>query len=591
MTDFEQARAAGRERSRFRDLSEIAKLINSGLDVATVLRRLARGVCHHGSWSMSGIQALDIEQRASIPIVRYDPYSDRNAPFPTGWDAETSPIERVLAERAPLVIHDAPNQDLFPGYRDDARRRSYQTVVILPLDGQDEQDRPIVLSVIARERLGPDAAEIDFLRCIADLTAIALQKLRRLEAEAAATRQLQDMTESLTDVMGQALSRKRETTFPAALTRLMPSPWLAIDLTTGRLLHDPDAAPAIVTETGEDILAALIAEARGAQEAIFARSRTVRVADRVFAACIEPIVIDGVHAGAVFLFGLDQLDEKQQLAAEAGRLALSSHLLRDFVMFQTRALSAEQLMRRLFDGDWRDAEELRSVARTLDFQLQPPLRLLLVSAGEGEKAQEHLHRSCQRLAQRAFGASLSCRIEGVVALLLEHGEAFEGEAARTAFFEALTALLPKPPLLVLSPIVEQLGGVADARQHAMRRLKVAHALGREGWVTSKRLGAFTALMAAVDSATMESFLADTVGPIAADDRRRGKANLETIEAFLQSGGRYQATADRLGIHVSTLRYRLEQIGERFDLDFADTEALFDLDVALRLYRLRDSYES
>ncbi len=577
-----------RERSRFRDLAEIAKLINSGLDVPTVLRRLARGVCHHSSWSMSGIQALDIAQRASIPIVRYDPYSDENAPFPTGWDAETSPIEKVLADRVPMVIADAPDQDLFPGYRDDARRRSYKTVVILPLDGHDEQGRPMVLSVIAREAVKPDAAEIDFLRCVADLTAIALNKLKRLQAEAAAARQLRQMTEGLTEVMGQALSRKREATLPAALSRLMPASWAAIDLTTGRLIYDPATPPALLKTSSDDPASALLVEARDARESQFTLSRSLVVGDEE--AFVEPIVIDGVHAGAVFLFAKAPLREQEQLAAEAGRLALSSHLLRDFVMFQTRALSAAQVMRRLFEGGWRDAEELQSIARSLDFPLEPPLRLLVVSMRESE-TDDHLHRSCQRLAQRAFGAALSCRVEGGLAVLLTAGEALERENARTGFLSALSGLLPESPLLALSPVIEDLAEIEDAWQQIARRLKVARALGRDGWVTNKRLGAFTALMASVDGATIESFLGETLGPIAADDRKRSKDNLATLEAFLQTGGRYQATAERLGIHVSTLRYRLEQIATRFDLDLSDGEALFDLEVALRLYRLQSSYET
>ncbi|GAB5467013.1 MAG: helix-turn-helix domain-containing protein [Rhodospirillales bacterium] len=579
------------DRTRFRDLSEIAKLINSGSDVATVLWRLARGVCQHADWSMSGIQALDMARRASIPILRYDPYSDRDAPFPTGWDASTSPIEKVLAERAPLIIADAAAQDLFPGYRDDARRRRYSTVVIVPLDALDEEARPIVLSVMARERVEPDASEIDFLRCVADLTAIALQKLKRLEQEAAAARHLRETTESLTDVMGQALSRNREATLPASLSRLMPGPWLAIDLTTGRLIYDSAALPPPLTEATGDLASALLVEARGARETGFAEPRGLALGGSILVATVEPLIIDGILAGAVFLFQEATLAEREQLAAEAGRLALSSHLLRDFVAFQTRALSAEPLMRCLLEGEWRDAEELQAAARILDFNLQPPLRLLLVTLPQEVAASDHLHRACQRLAQRTFEACLSCPTEAGVALLLPASEALERESARAAFLDRISALLPERPLLTLSPVIEQLTEIAGTWHLCVRRAKVARALGRDGWVTDKRLGAFAALMASLESAALDGFLSETLGPLAADDRQRGKSNLETVEAFLRSGGRFQATADHLGIHVSTLRYRLERIAARFDIDFEDGDALFDLEVALRINRLRLSYDS
>lgn len=43
----------------------------------------------------------------------------------------------------------------------------------------------------------------------------------------------------------------------------------------------------------------------------------------------------------------------------------------------------------------------------------------------------------------------------------------------------------------------------------------------------------------------------------------------TAAAFALSGGRYQATADRLGLHVSTVRYRLDRIATRHGLDLSD----------------------
>ena len=41
----------------------------------------------------------------------------------------------------------------------------------------------------------------------------------------------------------------------------------------------------------------------------------------------------------------------------------------------------------------------------------------------------------------------------------------------------------------------------------------------------------------------------------------------------------------LGIHVSTLRYRLERLQEQFGIDFERPDALFGLSLALRLREL------
>ena len=581
----------GRDRSRFRDLSEIAKLINAGSDFQTVLRRLTRGVCRHSIWSMSGIQALDMAQRQSIPIARYDPYSDENAPFPTGWDAGTSPIRKVLEERKPLIIEDAADQDQFPGYRDDARRRCYRTVVLVPLDGHDHLDRPMVFSVIAREAVAPDEAEIDFLRCIADLTDIALEKLRRLEAGEAAAQQLRSMAESLADVMSQALSADKDTKLLTALTQLLPRRWLALDLTVGKLIHDPASPPEILAEGSETLMTVLMAKARDVTDTGFREVTLIEAGTERYEAYAEPIVIDGMHIGAIFLFGPEKLGEQQRLAAESGRLALSSHLLRDFALFQTRAISSELLMRRLLEGVWRDLDEVRVAARALDFELEPPLRLLLVGTREEGALDEALHRSCLRLSQRVFGASLSGRVDAEVVLLVGDSPPLVAEDPNSSFLGQLAFLLKGKPVLALSPVIEQLSEISAAWQQCLRRIKIARALGHDGWVTNQQLGAFTGLIASVDGGTIDRFLNDTIGPLAENGSKRGRSNIETLEAFLECGGRYQQAANRLGIHVSTLRYRLGQIGDRYGIDFADLDVTFDLEVALRLYRLRNSYKS
>jgi len=46
--------------------------------------------------------------------------------------------------------------------------------------------------------------------------------------------------------------------------------------------------------------------------------------------------------------------------------------------------------------------------------------------------------------------------------------------------------------------------------------------------------------------------------------------------------RYQTCADRLGIHVSTLRYRLDRLQELFAIDLEHPDSLFGLALALRL---------
>lgn len=67
----------------------------------------------------------------------------------------------------------------------------------------------------------------------------------------------------------------------------------------------------------------------------------------------------------------------------------------------------------------------------------------------------------------------------------------------------------------------------------------------------------------------------------ADDAARGRLT-ETLAAWLADPGRPQAMADRLGLHVQTIRYRLKGLRELFGDALDDPDARFELALALRV---------
>ncbi|QGF23200.1 PucR family transcriptional regulator [Raineyella fluvialis] len=79
---------------------------------------------------------------------------------------------------------------------------------------------------------------------------------------------------------------------------------------------------------------------------------------------------------------------------------------------------------------------------------------------------------------------------------------------------------------------------------------------------------------------------DLPGPVArllASDHRQ--VDVPTLEAYLAAGGDARATAVALGIHRSTLYYRLDRIRATTDVDLADGLARRDLHAGLRVARL------
>jgi purine catabolism regulator len=82
------------------------------------------------------------------------------------------------------------------------------------------------------------------------------------------------------------------------------------------------------------------------------------------------------------------------------------------------------------------------------------------------------------------------------------------------------------------------------------------------------------------------FLAQLFGPL--EENKRGRQLLETALALAEEGFHLQRTAERMNVHLSTLRYRLGRLSELTGLDLESTEGRFRLQVGARLYLMNES---
>ncbi|WP_321812548.1 MULTISPECIES: PucR family transcriptional regulator [unclassified Burkholderia] len=71
------------------------------------------------------------------------------------------------------------------------------------------------------------------------------------------------------------------------------------------------------------------------------------------------------------------------------------------------------------------------------------------------------------------------------------------------------------------------------------------------------------------------------------EKRRGESLLETLGTLSDEGFQLANTAKALGIHISTLRYRVERIESALNVSLEDPQTRFKLQFAIALYRLRE----
>jgi DNA-binding PucR family transcriptional regulator len=97
------------------------------------------------------------------------------------------------------------------------------------------------------------------------------------------------------------------------------------------------------------------------------------------------------------------------------------------------------------------------------------------------------------------------------------------------------------------------------------------------------LGVYRVLADANDPQGLERFAREWLGALL-DYDDTGRADLvATLAAYLQHGRSHEAAAATLSVHRSTLKYRLQRIGEVSGLDLADPDTAFNLQLAARAW--------
>lgn len=130
-------------------------------------------------------------------------------------------------------------------------------------------------------------------------------------------------------------------------------------------------------------------------------------------------------------------------------------------------------------------------------------------------------------------------------------------------------------------------GLAQAYAYARKTFSLLHALGRKDCVVHEAaLRMYAVLFQHQSARDLEAVIDSTVGVLLAYDARRRTRMTDTLLVYLDHMRNARATAQALGIHVNTLRNRLDIIASLLGPWESDGCAA-EIHLVLRLRRLRD----
>jgi DNA-binding PucR family transcriptional regulator len=137
---------------------------------------------------------------------------------------------------------------------------------------------------------------------------------------------------------------------------------------------------------------------------------------------------------------------------------------------------------------------------------------------------------------------------------------------------------------VLSRPVLQPAEIPDCTR-LRRALAVLGRIGVQGQIVGQdELAIYSTLFETHDHASLRRFLDATIGPLLAHDQKRGSELAATLLAYFDGNQNAKTTAQRMGIHVNTVRQRLATIEDLLG-HWGQASRLLEIHIALRLWSL------
>lgn len=577
-------------------LRDVASQINSGGDLQSMLHQLVYASCRHTHWTMSSIMAIDMDAGFGHVIARHDPTLVQR-PLVDCWELSSSPVMTALQRNEAVFIRDVRECE-YPGYRRESLERDYRTVMVMPMNCTDFDGRPMVLSVISRTLMDVSEEDRVFLGMIIHLGAIAVERQRQLEAERRAAERLQQALHVHTTMLEHVLGGGSVTSLSLMVGDQLPNPVIAVDFTANQVVAGRSPDPALFDDNAWQAAVAGVLSVqitKAAQESLRSALRsTVNLflddGQRQFTlrAQIEPLMVDHELVGALVLFPVAApVNELDLLMLESAKFALSVQMMRSFIRFRFETRTQTELLLEVLEGRWRDADDIQQRAQRLGISFSIAQQMIIVDYGAKAREAKNLHHNVARILQRAgMQATVIIVDNGLVCLVPAEGERLS--KIKRQITDDLAHYLGAEPILLASGVCRALADYPAAWERCRRLIEIARSFGRSGPISDQDFGPIPIFVAAVGGEDIRTFVNDSVGAMLAHDRKHQTPYLETLTAYLRESCRSQACADAMGVHVTTLRYRLARIQELFGIDVETPERRFATELAIHLQRVIDS---
>jgi len=282
--------------------------------------------------------------------------------------------------------------------------------------------------------------------------------------------------------------------------------------------------------------------------------------------------------GSVVLFHRGQLDDVAVRTFERTASVIGVVLLSQERVEAAKNRSASALLRALIAPRQDDAAVLADRAGQHGVDTALPLSLMLM-AMEGPSA-GYTARRLRALAPMA--GVLVDDVDGLLVMLCNTTRALD---VRQAVSQAMRRELDAVHRGVMSRPAAGVAEIPPLYATLRRALAVLGRIGVQGHVVDQNeLAMYSTLFETHDQTSLAHYLEATIGALIAHDRKRQSELAATLLCYFDNNQNAKTTAQRLDIHVNTVRQRLATIEDLLGY-WGHASRVLEIHVALRLWNL------
>jgi sugar diacid utilization regulator len=272
----------------------------------------------------------------------------------------------------------------------------------------------------------------------------------------------------------------------------------------------------------------------------------------------------------------------ERVAVEHATTVLTMEIARLQHLAQGEARMRTNLVLDLVGDAGADPATMLNQAQALGYDLGRPHRVILVEPARAHRDDDidlffHAVGRAARAVQ--VGSLLAPRLHDVIVLADKevHWDQF--------WARVVTETHGGRCRIGVGGRVLELDGLRQSCQEAELALRIQNTAGGPERITLfDNLGIYKVLATAGDTSAMKRFVTEWLGPLIDYDAEHGTPLVLTLSEYLECGGNYDASAEALSVHRSTLKYRLRRIRQVSGHDLGLPDVQFNLQVATNAWR-------